>query len=431
MAIKNLINNIRIIKRGDFVKVFSLTSVSTLVKMATGFVTIKFVAILIGPSGVAMLGQLQNFTQLTLLFSTGGINNGVTKYVSENKSDKSAIVSILSTSSWITIILSIISGIILIIFSKSISLLILKDLNYRFVFVIFGFTVFLYAFNSLFLSIINGFKEFKKYVSISIFSSIIGLIFTTSLVYFWKIDGALIAVVTYQSIVVIITLILLKKTHWFKFSYLFNKFDKFVLKNLSSYTLMAIISTSLVPLNQLLIRSYLTNHLGINSAGIWEGINRLSQIYLTVFSSSLMIFYLPRLSELNDNKLIRKEIFNTFRFLIPILLFLTIIIFLTKSYIIQVLFSKSFYEMKDLFLFQLIGDLFKIMSWILSINMLAKAMSKTFILVEIIFSASIVGFSILFVQYFGIVGTTVAYMLNYILYFILLLFIFRKLLFTN
>lgn len=428
MGVKQIVNKIYSLRKVDFVKVFSLTSISTLVKMATGFVTIKFVAILVGPSGVAMLGQLQNFTQLTLLFSTGGINNGVTKYVSENKDDKNTIISVLSTSSWITLFLSIISGLILVILSKTISLVIFKDTKFSFVFIIFGFTVFLYAFNSLFLSILNGFKEFKKFVSISISSSIIGLLFTVFLVYFWNINGALIAVVTYQSVVVLITTMMLIKTHWFKISYLFNRFSKNVLKNLSSYTLMAFVSASLVPLNQLIIRSYITNNLGINYAGIWEGMNRLSQIYLTVFSSSLMIFYLPRLSELKDTDLIRKEIINTFKFLFPILLILTITIFATKGLIIKILFSKSFLEMKSLFLYQLIGDLFKIMSWILSINMIAKAMSKTFIIIEILFSASIVGFSMLFVNQYGIIGATFAYMLNYILYFLTLVFIFRRIL---
>ncbi|HEY0897041.1 MAG TPA: oligosaccharide flippase family protein, partial [Sphingobacteriaceae bacterium] len=67
----------------EMVKVFSLTAVSTLVKMLTGFISVKIISTLIGPAGVALLGQLTNFSTIFLTFSNGGINNGVTKYIAE------------------------------------------------------------------------------------------------------------------------------------------------------------------------------------------------------------------------------------------------------------------------------------------------------------------------------------------------------------
>ena len=50
------------------------------------------------------------------------------------------------------------------------------------------------------------------------------------------------------------------------------------------------------------------------------------------------------------------------------------------------MFSKEFYPMIDFFLWQLIGDFFKIMSWILAFIMVAKSMTKLYIITEIIFS---------------------------------------------
>ena len=46
--------------RSELAKVFSLSSVATLVKMLTGLISTKVVAVLIGPGGVALLGQLNN-----------------------------------------------------------------------------------------------------------------------------------------------------------------------------------------------------------------------------------------------------------------------------------------------------------------------------------------------------------------------------------
>jgi len=56
---------------GRILKVLSLNAIATLVKMLTSFVSIKVVAVLIGPTGIALLGQLNNFTSIFLAASTG------------------------------------------------------------------------------------------------------------------------------------------------------------------------------------------------------------------------------------------------------------------------------------------------------------------------------------------------------------------------
>ena len=56
---------------------------------------------------------------------------------------------------------------------------------------------------------------FKKYVNISIVTSIVGALFSIGLVWAWKLPGALISAVTYQSIVFFITLLMVIKSKWF------------------------------------------------------------------------------------------------------------------------------------------------------------------------------------------------------------------------
>ena len=58
--------------------------------------------------------------------------------------------------------------------------------------------------------------------------------------------------------------------------------------------------------------------------------------------------------------------------------------------------------------------------------MLAKAMTKIFIYTEIVFSTLFVLLSILFVNNFGLIGITYAFSLNYFLYLVVMIFIFRK-----
>ncbi|MCW3118463.1 MAG: Na+-driven multidrug efflux pump, partial [Chitinophagaceae bacterium] len=223
--------------KADIVKISSLNAVATLIRMLTGFVSVKVVAVIIGPPGVALLGQLNNFSSIFLTLSAGGINSGITRYTSQHKNSRKRYMAFLRTGFRITVILSVISGCVLIIGSGYFSKLILKDIQYRGVFVIFGFTVILYALNAFLVATINGFREFKKYVTINILSSIVGLIFSVILATSFGIYGALISAVTYQSVVFIVTLTLVTKMHWFKWKDMFGRFSKPAAVKLAHYSM--------------------------------------------------------------------------------------------------------------------------------------------------------------------------------------------------
>jgi PST family polysaccharide transporter len=83
--------------------------------------------------------------------------------------------------------------------------------------------------------------------------------------------------------------------------------------------------------------------------------------------------------------------------------------------------------MNNLFIYQMIGDFFKIAGWLLAFNMLARSMTKIFIATEILFPSLYVLNSYLLVDYGGtVVGVTQAYLINKVLYFIVMIIIFRK-----
>ena len=233
----------------DLVKVFSLTSISTFIKLLTGFVSVKVVSVLIGPSGVALVGQLNNFNSIILSFASGGVNSGVTKYIASDQSDKNNPEVLIGTAIKITLFFSAVISIFLILFSKYLSKTILLDSHYYFVFIVFGITLILYSINALLLSIVNGFKQFRLYVMISVASSIVGLIISLILVYFFGINGALLNVVTNQSFILLINIILLikKKCYWFSIKCFFYRFEYSVARKYFHYSLMKLVFALTVP----------------------------------------------------------------------------------------------------------------------------------------------------------------------------------------
>ncbi len=425
-----MIAKLKHIFSGDLVKVSSLNAVSTVIKMLTGLVSVKVVAAIIGPAGIALLGQLNNFSTITLGVSSAGINAGMTKYVSEYSNSRKKYLLFLGSGYWITILFSILTSIVLIIGAGYFSKLILLDEKYRFVFYFFGGTIILYALNALLISVINGFKEYKKYIIANILGSIVGLIFSVVLSIKYGVSGALISVVTFQSIVFLLTLAIIHKSYWFEWKTFTRKFSWLVAGRLGHYSMMALVSAVVVPVSQLIIRSYIRKNEGIINAGLWEGINRISAMYLLVITTSLSVYYLPRLAELRSKQELRREISSVYKLIIPLLIAATIVIYILRKFIIQLLFTREFAGMKDLFGFQLIGDIFKMAGWILGYLMIAKAMTKTYITMEFVSYSGQVLFSCGFVVLYGTVGATIGYAVGNLLYFVIMIIIFRKVLFN-
>ncbi|MFA9238580.1 MAG: O-antigen translocase [Candidatus Paceibacteria bacterium] len=407
------------------IKTSVLTAISTIIKVISAFVINKVIAIYVGPSGLAIVGQLQNFMELIVTFSNGAITNGIVKYTAEYQTIQEK-QKIFSSSIIISLVCSLIISIFLFGFSDYLSELILKDIQYSSVFIVFGLTVFLFALNTVLMSILNGQKEIKKYVLVNIVSSIFSLFFTSFLIMQLNLMGALYALVTNQSIIFFVTLAFVIKSNWFKLEYFKQGIDGETLSKLGKYSLMAITTALTVPVSHLIIRNYIGENLGWDRAGYWQGIWYISSMYLMIVTTSLGVYYLPKLSEIQDNSELKKEIFNGYKIIMPIVIVMSIFIFLLKEYIILIAFSDKFMPMMELFAWQLTGDVIKIASWLLGYLMLAKAMTKVFIYTEIGFSVLFVLLSIYFINTFGLIGITYAFSLNYFLYLLVMIFIFRK-----
>ena len=82
------------------------------------------------------------------------------------------------------------------------------------------------------------------------------------------------------------------------------------------------------------------------------------------------------------------------------------------------MYSKAFLPMIPLFKYQLIGDVSRAGTWLLKNILVAKAMVKTCIALEIVFTLIYIFLTMLFVHYDGLIGTAIAFAITYSLFWI-------------
>jgi len=181
-----------------------------------------------------------------------------------------------------------------------------------------------------------------------------------------------------------------------------------------------------MPLSQIAIRNKIIVSFSTTEAGWWQAITKISDYYLAFITTVLSIYYLPRLSEIKTKTELRQEIINGYKIVLPVVGCMALAIWISRIWVVHIIFSKDFLPMTSLFTFQLLGDFFKMGSWLLGYILIAKAEIKLIIITEILFSISLVILSYFFINKYGIIGTTYAFCINYAFYWISMLFVTKK-----
>lgn len=400
-------------------KVTAMTGLLTLVKMVMGFVIAKVVAVYTGPSGMAVLGQVQSLVNGFNGVINSPVNNGVIRYTSENKEYGFEACSPWWKASfqWVIIFCFLLIP-VGVVFSASISEWIFGDTEYKWIINTIVICLPFTAIGTLITSVINGQQLYRRYVVLGMISAILSGLLMIVMIIYANLEGALFAAAVQSAIIGIILLLLSLKQPWMRLKYWWGKTANKERKDIGGYILMAVATALTLPISLILIRNILVNNVGWIATGQWQAVWKISEVYLGVITMALGVYFLPRLSTINSPTEIKREINSTAVVIIPIVTLLAVLVYFTRDIAISILFTKEFSPARDLFLVQLLGDVVKIASWLYAYPMLSRKATKWFVGTEVIFSSTWVLFTLIFVSKIGVHGANYAYLFNYILYFL-------------
>jgi len=413
--------------QNNLFKISSLNSFNVILKIGIGLITSKLLAVFVGPSGMALVGNFRNFLTSLESISTLGFQSGIVKYVAENEKNKSEIQKIIATV-FITLLLvaTVLSGLLFFLASFWNNRIFGDSFEFSLVFKILALALPWYAISIFLLAVINGLGKFKKVIWINCVGNTIGLLVSVLLIFKFKTLGALLAVVISPTLLFFVTFYFIHKEIPFFDVIRFRLFDFKIIKNLSSYSLMALVSAVFGPMVLLAIRNNIIQNLGIDKAGYWEIMTRISSYYLLFVSTLLSVYFLPKLANSRTNQETKSIFWSYYKTILPIFIIGVTLIYFLRFFIIKLLFTADFLSVESLFLGQLLGDVFKVCSLILGFQFLAKKMTIAFIISELISLAVLYFSSIYFIRLFGIEGVVMAQAFDNFLYLFVLCVYFRK-----
>lgn len=398
------------------VKTSLFNGIAAVVKVATALVLNKLLATYVGPAGYAVIGQFQNAVSILVNLSAGFLTTGVTKGTAQHFDAHSTQHAVWQTAVRLGVGASIAIGLVLALASDGLAGFMLDRADMGGVFICLGIALPAIALNNLLLAIVNGKKEIRVYVVANIAGSFISLVVTGALASSFGLYGALVAFAINPALVLIATAAMVTRLEWFRFKDIFGGIEQRALRELFGFAIMGITSAVALPLTQMLIRDHIGSTLGTNAAGYWQASWKISEIYLMLVTTTLSVYYLPRLAEIRGGAELRSEIIKVYRLVLPIVTLGAAVMYVLRDWIIAVLFTPDFNPMRELFMWQLIGDVLKIGSWVIAYVMLGRAMVRTFVVTEIAFAALFYVASVVFIKLYGIEGVPIAYALTYLIY---------------
>ncbi|HDY4927768.1 TPA: lipid III flippase WzxE [Yersinia enterocolitica] len=395
------------------------TAGSTLIKIGVGLLVVKLLAVTFGPSGVGQAGNFRQLITVLGVLSGAGIFNGITKYVAEYHQQPERLRAVLGTSSAIVLGFSTLLALIFLLAAKPVSIALFGHADYQNVVRAVAFIQMGIAYANLFLAILKGYRDAIGNALAVIGGSLIGVVAYYICFRIGGYPGALVGLALVPALVVIPAAAMLIRRKTIPLSYLKLSWDKALASHLGKFTIMALITSVTLPVAYVMMRNLLADRYGWDAVGIWQGVSSISDAYLQFITASFTVYLLPTLSRLKAKADISREILRSLKFVLPAVATASLIVWLLRDFAIWLLFSHQFTAMRDLFAWQLVGDVLKVGSYVFGYLVIAKASLRFYILTEVSQFLLLTGFAHWLIPMNGSLGAAQAYMATYIVYFAL------------
>ncbi|QDI03473.1 MULTISPECIES: O-antigen translocase [Xanthomonas translucens group] len=392
------------------------SGVATAAKLLAALLVLKLVAVYAGPAGVARLGQFTSLMSLLAVLAGGGIGAGIVKYVAEYRDDAQKLARLLGAALGYACCAACVMGVVALLFSRQIAQRLLGDPHYQSLICVLAVAQLGIALVNYILAVVNGFMDVRRLAFIQVAGSVLSVLVVLWLSRWLQLYGALLALVAGQVLWLCAGLPALRRSPYFRRDMLRIRFDAEMTRRLAAFSVMTLTSALLPLLVNIGVRDHLAATFGWQQVGYWQAVSKVSEAYLLFFTTAINVYYLPKLAALRDRAGLLLELRTAYRYVLPAVIALAAAIYVCRDWITRLLFAVDFAAAAPLYAPQLVGDVIKIASFVLSYLMLAKAMTRLFVVSECVFAASYLGLVYLFTARMGLIGAAYAFAVNYALY---------------
>ena len=388
----------------------------------------KFVAVLLGPTGVGIMGLYQSGLQLVQQFSSMGLAHSAVRDVSEANGSNdiqriAKIITVIRKLVWFTGLLGLI---IVICCSPLLSKMSFGNYDYTIPFIILSVTLLLDQLSAGQRVVLQGMRKLKDLAKCTAFGVTFGLITSVPLYYWLGIDGIIPTLILNSACSLILSWIYSRKIKIEKE----RVTPKQTLEQGKQMLIMGLsmsLSGIFATMVSYAIRAFIQNDGGVEQVGLFQAGFAIMTTYVGMVMNAIATDYYPRLAAINkDNLKCSEAVSQQGEIGTMIIAPMLTICLVFMPFVLRLLYSEQFLAANEYISWACLGMILRLAAWIISYLFVAKAESKMFLKLELSANAFYLIFSLLGYHYMGLTGLGMAFALEYVVYFLLCYFIARK-----
>lgn len=388
----------------------------------------KFVAVLLGPAGVGIMGLYQSGLQLIQQLSSMGLAQSAVRDVSEanGSNDMQRIaktVTVVRKLVWITGLL----GLVLVAcFSPLLSKASFGNYDYTIPFIILSVTLLLDQLSAGQKVVLQGMRRLKDLAKCSAFGVTFGFFTSVPLYYWLGIEGIVPTFLLSSVCTLLLSWFYSRKIKVEKVKVtpkLTIEQGKLMLVMGVSMSLSGILNTAVA----YALRGFIQANGGVEQVGLYQAGFVIMTTYVGMVMNAIATDYYPRLAAINkDNLKCREAVSQQGEIGVMILAPMLTICLIFMPFILKILYSYRFIAANEYISWACLGMMLRMASWVISFLFVAKAESKLFMINELSANIYYLVFSIIGYKTLGLTGLGIAFALEYVVYFVQCYLIARK-----
>lgn len=408
-------------QNSDFKKSLKTTSLFggvQIYQILIKIISSKFVAVLLGPTGMGINGLLQSTTQIIssvagMGLGTSAVRDMSASYASNDEGKFFRTLSVFRRLIWFT---GIFGALICLLGSPLWSKLTFGNYDYTIAFALIAVTVLFTQLTSGQTVLLQSTRNFKLMAKAGVIGSTVGLFVNIPMYFFWGVKGIVPAIITMSLATLAISTYFARKVPQKKVPLTLKETfqeGKFML----SMGFFLMLQGLLELVCGYIVRIYISNTGSLADVGLYNAGFMIINTYVGMVFTAMGTEYYPRLSTYTDdqekfNQAINQQIEISLLLTAPLIAFFLVF----GDLAIIILYSNKFLPITWMVIWAIMAIFFKAPSWCISYSFLAKGDIKAFWLNELVAVLLQLGINLLFYHYGGLTGLGVSYMLNYFLY---------------
>jgi len=397
-------------------------------RILIGIIKSKFVAVLLGPAGMGIMGLYSSAIQLIQSISSFGLSQSAVRDVSEanGSGDTKRIglaVAVVRRLVWITGLLGLTATAVL---SPVLSKTTFGNYDYTIPFIFLSVILLLDQLSAGQKVVLQGMRKLKYLAKSTAIGSTVGLVVSIPLYYLFGIKGIVPTLILNSVTMLCLSWYFSRKVEVEKVE-VTNRQTLQQGKSMMKMGVAMSISGILVTLIAYLLRGFIRHEGGTEQVGLFSAGFMLVNTYVGMVFDAMATDYYPRLSAVNqDNEKCRQVMNQQGEVAILIIAPLLLSCMIFMPFIIKLIYSDKFLPATDYILWAVFGMMFKTFSWTISFSFIAKAESKLFIINETITNVYFFLFNIVGYYFLGLTGLGISFIVSYFVYSVQVYLIARK-----